>query len=99
MVGFIWVVALLAVILQLTYDRHKGNAERRRKELLIRDFVDDALAKDELYPTWNWGHTLHGIVGGSAHRAAQTFCLDPHEAEKLINIELNRRGLSISGSH
>lgn len=98
MVGFIWVVALLAVILQLAYNKHKANAEQRRKELLIREFVEDALAKDELYPTWNWGHTLHGIVGGSAHRAAQAFGLDPHEAEKLINIELSRRGLSITDS-
>lgn len=88
----------ILVICFFLYYNHKAVKDRRRKERAIRAFVDDALAKNEIYPVAGQGYGFSGHTGyvqGSAYRAADLLSIDSNEACGLIYMELDRRGLPL----
>lgn len=90
----IWFLAICF----LFYYNYKAAKDRRRKERATRAFVDDALAKNEIYPVSGQGYGFKGHPGyveGSAYRAADLLSIDSSEACRLIFMELSRRGLPL----
>ena len=94
MVGFIWFLAIIAVVLQLTYDKHKVKAKQRRKECLINGFIDNAMANKSLYPIGHhWESSPYGFFPGSASSAAKELSISEEEAYTLMLRELKKRGM------
>lgn len=84
---FVFIVLCVAVIVAGV--RAMFNTPERKRQKWIRDFVGKT-AEEEIYPV---GGANSEIVSFGSDKVADGLGIDTHEAYKLLNSELSRRGL------